>query len=66
MKQTIDDLAIFKAIFGRPKDWRDIRELLFALAERFDVDYTQDWLQRILAPDDPRLSQLEELLRAPR
>ena len=63
---SAEDLAIFKAIFDRPKDWRDIRELLFALAERFDVDYTQRWLQRILAHDDPRLQQLEELLRAPR
>ena len=63
---SAEDLAIFKAIFDRPKDWRDIRELLFALAESFDVDYTRGWLQRILASDDSRLAQLEALLRSPR
>lgn len=59
---SAEDLAVFKAIFDRPKDWRDIRELLFALAGDFDGDYALEWLRRILAPDDERLLRFQRLL----
>src|SRR5262249_51718347 len=36
---SAEDLAIFKALFAREKDWRDLRELLFAQGERFDSGY---------------------------
>ncbi len=52
-----EDLAVFKVLFDRPKDWQDLEELLFAQGERFDLGYATDWLERILAPDDERLAR---------
>jgi hypothetical protein len=57
-----EDLAVFKALFDRPKDWTDLRELLFAQGDAFDADYALRWLGRILAPDDERLRRFEELV----
>jgi hypothetical protein len=59
-----EDLAIFKVLFAREKDWRDLRELLFAQAERFDAGYAIGWLDRILAPDDARLARFRSLALA--
>lgn len=61
---SAEDLAIFKTIFDRVKDWRDLRELLFALAGDFDAEYALGWLRRILTADDPRLRRFETLLRS--
>src|SRR5262249_21391449 len=52
-----EDLAIFKVLFSREKDWRDLRELLFAQGERFERDYALGWLARILSPEDERLTR---------
>jgi hypothetical protein len=60
---SAEDLAVFKVIFDRPKDWIDLAELLYAQGERFDARYTLEWLSRILAPDDPRLRRFTELVR---
>lgn len=49
-----EDLVIFKAIFDREKDWRDIAELVFAMAEELDVGWIEDWLIRIVGPEDDR------------
>ena len=57
-----EDLAVFKVLFDRPKDWSDLREMLFALGPAFDADYALRWLRRILAPDDERLRRFEALL----
>ncbi len=54
------DLLVFKALFDRRKDWADIEELL-----RFgkpDVPDARGWLVRILGPDDPRVSTLDEIV----
>lgn len=63
-----EDLAVFKVIFDRDKDWRDLREVLFALGqapdEGFDVAYARRWLRKILPEDDPRYVRFEEILRA--
>jgi hypothetical protein len=59
-----EDLAIFKALFDRPKDWTDLGEVLFAQGPRFDADYALRWLRRILAPDDARLARFEALVGA--
>ena len=57
-----EDLAIFKVLFTREKDWRDLRELLFAQGERLERDYALGWLARILPPDDERLARFRSLL----
>lgn len=60
-----EDLAVFKAIFDRPKDWSDLRELLYAQGDAFDTATALAWLRRLLDADDARLARFEELLRAP-
>ena len=62
---SAEDLAIFKVIFDRPKDWLDLAEMLYALGPDFDARYALDWLRRILAPDDARLMRFEALIRSP-
>jgi hypothetical protein len=59
---SAEDLAIFKVLFARQKDWTDLRELLFAQGERFDRDYALGWLERILAPTDECLTRFRSLL----
>lgn len=60
---SAEDLAVFKVLFDRAKDWRDLAELLFALGPGFDPAYTRDWLGRILEPGDARLARFEALVR---
>jgi hypothetical protein len=57
-----EDLAIFKVLFARDKDWRDLAELLFAQAPAFDTDYATGWLERIVAADDERLTRFRTLV----
>ncbi len=59
---SAEDLAVFKVLFDRPKDWTDLREVLFAQADAFDADYALRWLRRILTPEDERLRRFEALL----
>jgi hypothetical protein len=61
---SAEDLSIFKVLFDREKDWRDLREMLFALGPDFDADYTLAWLRRILEPKDERLARFEAMLRS--
>jgi hypothetical protein len=61
---SAEDLAVFKVLFSREKDWRDLRELLFAQGEGFERDYALGWLERILAPADERLERFRALLDA--
>jgi hypothetical protein len=63
---SAEDLVVFKVMFDRGKDWRDIGELTYALAGEIDAAYVQHWLDRILEPDDPRRERIRELLTAPR
>jgi hypothetical protein len=59
---SAEDLAVFKAIFDRAKDWSDLREMLFAQGAGFDAEYALHWLRRILPPDDARRARFEALL----
>lgn len=59
---SAEDLMIYKVIFNREKDWRDIAEMIYATDESLDFDYVRHWLERILAPDDPQLPRLQRLI----
>ena len=59
---SAEDLAIFKVLFAREKDWRDLRELLFAQGAAFDRACAEGWLERIVAPEDERLARFRALL----
>jgi hypothetical protein len=57
------ELAVFKAMFDRTRDWADIEAML--AVESLDVDTVREVLQTMFATDDHRLARLEEaLLRA--
>ena len=57
-----EDLAIFKVLFARNKDWRDLQEMLFAQAPDLDSAYAFGWLERIVARDDERLIRFRALV----
>ena len=59
---SAEDLAIFKVIFDRRKDWSDIEEMLYALGADFDGRYVMGWLRKILDAGEPRLVRIEALL----
>lgn len=59
-----EDLIIFKAIFDRDKDWRDIAEIVFAVGNELDADWIESWLERIVGREDERYGRCMESLSA--
>jgi hypothetical protein len=57
-----EDLAIFKVLFDRPKDWVDLESIVLTQADRFDGAYVERWVREIVGDEDPRASRLRELL----
>lgn len=57
-----EDLAIFKVLLARGKDWRDLREMLLAQGPAFDAARAIGWLERIVVLDDERLLRFRALL----
>jgi hypothetical protein len=55
-----EDLVVFKAIFDRAKDWRDVVELVFAMADDLDTGWIKSWLDRIVGLDDERYRRCVE------
>jgi hypothetical protein len=51
-------LAIFKAMFGRSRDWVDIEAMVEARS--FDVDEATRWIREFVG-EDPRIEKLAEL-----
>jgi hypothetical protein len=56
-----EELAVFKAMFDRTRDWADIEAML--AAETLDLDAVRETLQTIFAVGDHRFARLEEALR---
>ncbi|MGH8595179.1 MAG: hypothetical protein ACREXT_00825, partial [Gammaproteobacteria bacterium] len=52
---TAEDLAVFKLIFGRTKDFADLELLFAAQRGRLDLDYLERQVARIFDAADPRL-----------
>ena len=52
------ELAVFKAMFDRTRDWADIEAMV--AAGTIDLEAVHAALQRLLDGDDPRLARLEE------
>jgi hypothetical protein len=55
-----EHLAVFKAMFGRPKDWIDIEQMLLA-TDSMDPAEVERWLEKMVGKDDPRLKRFAEL-----
>lgn len=51
-----EDLAVFKAMFDRPKDWVDIDEM--ATSGALDRTVAAQRLENLLGPGDPRVGRL--------
>ncbi|MBM3683668.1 MAG: hypothetical protein FJW83_03855 [Actinobacteria bacterium] len=51
-----EDLAVFKAMFDRPKDWVDIDEM--AASGTLDRAVCTQRLAVLLGPDDPRVARI--------
>jgi hypothetical protein len=52
-----EHLAVCKAMFDRPKDWLDIEQILVA-TDPLDVEEIEDWLERMVGRDNPRMEKL--------
>jgi len=55
------DLAVFKAMFDRTRDWADIEAML--AAHTLDADAVREALGEMLEPGDPRFARLGEAER---
>lgn len=55
------ELAVFKAMFERTRDWADIEAML--AAGNLDIDAVRDRLTTLVDADDDRIARLDEALR---
>lgn len=55
------ELAVFKVMFDRTRDWADIEAML--AARTLDADAVRETLGEMLAPGDPRFGRLQEAER---
>jgi hypothetical protein len=55
------ELAVFKAMFDRTRDWADIEAML--AAGTVDLDGVRATLRTMLPAEDPRFARLDESLR---
>ena len=55
-----EHLAVFKAMFSRPKDWIDIEQMLVA-TDQIDLAEIESWLEQMVGRSDPRFAKLEEI-----
>lgn len=55
------ELAVFKAIFDRTRDWADVEAML--AAGNLDFDAVRDHLVRLVGEGDGRIAHLETALR---
>jgi hypothetical protein len=55
------ELAAFKAMFDRTRDWADIEAMVGA--STLDVDAVRATLQALLPADDERFARLDEAVR---
>ncbi len=58
------ELATFKTMFARTRDWADIEAML--AAGTLDGDAVRTTLETMLASDDPRFARLDEAERLAR
>lgn len=54
------ELAVFKIVYDRTRDWADIEEML--AVRTLDVDAARQALEPMLAADDRRFDRLDELV----
>ncbi len=55
------ELAVFKAMFDRTRDWADVEAMI--AAETLDLDAVRAWLREMVEADDARFARLVEAER---
>ena len=55
------ELAVFKAMYDRTRDWADIEAML--TAGTLDVDSVREQIIAMVGPRDPRIARLEDAVR---
>ncbi len=55
------ELAVFKAMFDRTRDWADIEAML--AAQTLDVDAVREHVEAMTSDADPRLARLDDAVR---
>lgn len=60
---SAEDLMIYKVVFNREKDWRDIAEMIYAADGHLDFDYVREWVNRIVQSHPPQPGQVARLQR---
>ncbi|HSC20927.1 MAG TPA: hypothetical protein VLC07_04285 [Solirubrobacterales bacterium] len=55
-----EHLMVRKAVLGPPKDWLDIEQILVA-TDPLDLREIEDWLERMVGGDNPRMEKLREV-----
>ncbi len=55
------ELAVFKAMFDRTRDWADIEAM--AAAGNLDIDAVRDELEALVGEEDQRIARLQEASR---
>jgi hypothetical protein len=53
---------VYKMIFSREKDWRDMAEMIYAADGQLDLDYVRSWTRRIVT-DRARHERFERLVK---
>jgi hypothetical protein len=61
---SAEDIVIFKVIFNRPHDWRDIERVCHRMGATLDFGYIDQWLTEILGADDSRIVRLRQTAAA--
>jgi hypothetical protein len=59
---SAEDLIVFKVIFNRALDWRDLERLFHQGTANLDLPYAYQWLADILGADDSRIERLRTTL----
>ena len=59
---SAEDLMVYKVLFDREKDWRDLAEMVYAAPDSLHFDYVRGWLGAILAEGDARLARFERVV----
>jgi hypothetical protein len=61
-----EDVALFKLIFARTKDFADLERLFAMQRDRLDYSYLARWVATIFAPEDSRVARFNALVAAAR
>jgi hypothetical protein len=60
---SLEDMALAKLLYARPKDIQDLERLFAVQRSRLDLAYLRRWLSAMVPAQDMRLRTLEELAR---